>query len=363
MYRNHRLLLCVAIATTVGWSSSAIAVPTTIFKDDFQDEVNAVLSDNTSDSDPTIGPNDTGAWSLLENPALAIQVENDAIPGDAQWGRGTATGANNFLRVYRGGGTTSRGAPFARGWAPSDTEGRVVQLDMRVYQEDMVQPGVTNLTGMSVFFGTAYHSGNVGSGVNNFANAASVQLSLGGAGGVSFPKDQWVAISVAANYGAATELGVPAQNYSLSINGGTPTFTAFTNAATQVPEILIGLSETNEASNYLDDVQIRIMNPLLGVPGDYNGNDVVDSADYVLWRKDVTPLMNEVPGVTPVDTTDEDYLAWRERFGNSTPGSGSGLENPTSVPEPAAFILLGVGIGACWAGRRNRAKSRSLHQC
>ena len=33
--------------------------------------------------------------------------------------------------------------------------------------------------------------------------------------------------------------------------------------------------------------------PVVGVPGDYNNNGVVDAADYVLWRKG-GPLQNEV---------------------------------------------------------------------
>jgi hypothetical protein len=84
-----------------------------------------------------------------------------------------------------------------------------------------------------------------------------------------------------------------------------------------------------------------------GVAGDYNGNGVVDTADYVLWRNG-GPLQNEVSGVTPGSVTAEDYDAWRSRFGN-TSGSGSG--NP-AVPEPAVCGLL-IAIGLCAGARRN----------
>jgi hypothetical protein len=57
-------------------------------------------------------------------------------------------------------------------------------------------------------------------------------------------------------------------------------------------------------------------------PGDYNSNGTVDAADYVACRQDITPLQNEVEDVTPGDTTNEDYNAWRERFGNSGLGRG-----------------------------------------
>ena len=86
-----------------------------------------------------------------------------------------------------------------------------------------------------------------------------------------------------------------------------------------------------------------------GVAGDYNGNGVVDAADYVLWRNG-GPLQNEVntPGV--VDSSD--YTAWRARFGN-TSGAGSSLSG-SAVPEPGTLALAALGlffVGACGTKR------------
>src|SRR3954463_1977091 len=50
--------------------------------------------------------------------------------------------------------------------------------------------------------------------------------------------------------------------------------------------------------------------------GDYNGNGVVDAADYVVWRNG-GPLQNEVVGVTPGLVTPEDYDAWKARYGST----------------------------------------------
>jgi hypothetical protein len=62
--------------------------------------------------------------------------------------------------------------------------------------------------------------------------------------------------------------------------------------------------------------------------GDYNGNGIVDAADYVVWRNG-GPLQNEVPETTPGTVTSEDYDAWRARFGlgGSTTSQISGVEH------------------------------------
>jgi hypothetical protein len=77
---------------------------------------------------------------------------------------------------------------------------------------------------------------------------------------------------------------------------------------------------------------------IVGVPGDYNNNGVVDMADYVLWRNG-GPLQNEVNTPGTVDASD--YDAWRARFGN-TSGSGSSVHG-AAVPEPGSVILLILG--------------------
>ncbi len=68
------------------------------------------------------------------------------------------------------------------------------------------------------------------------------------------------------------------------------------------------------------------------VDGDYNGNGVVDAADYVLWRKTASDLFlglgQPADGSGPtagepdgyVDEYDYDY--WRQNFGNPNLGSG-----------------------------------------
>src|SRR5262249_6172607 len=61
--------------------------------------------------------------------------------------------------------------------------------------------------------------------------------------------------------------------------------------------------------------------------GDFNGNGVVDAADYVVWRKN--------PGGFPADA----YTTWRSHFGQTSAG-GMGTNMNTAIPEPATILLL-----------------------
>ena len=85
-----------------------------------------------------------------------------------------------------------------------------------------------------------------------------------------------------------------------------------------------------------------------GVVGDYNNDDVVDAADYVVWLKNVgaSTLMHRDPENSgPVG--EADYLSWRENFGLSTSGAGA----VTSIPEPGTGIPIALA-GLAWICRR-----------
>jgi hypothetical protein len=98
----------------------------------------------------------------------------------------------------------------------------------------------------------------------------------------------------------------------------------------------------------IDDFLLGYIPPP-GLSGDFNSNNEVDAADYVIWRKKFGPgtLPNDAaisPGV--IDTAD--YAHWRTRFGISAiPFAGSGSSNVVGsgeVPEPAsAYLTLACG--------------------
>ena len=79
-------------------------------------------------------------------------------------------------------------------------------------------------------------------------------------------------------------------------------------------------------------------NLLASLEGDYNGNGVVDAADYVVWRKSIgTPAA---------------YNTWRANFGR-TAASGAMLAS-AGVPEPASVVLMIVAAACPIVMRRGR---------
>jgi hypothetical protein len=78
--------------------------------------------------------------------------------------------------------------------------------------------------------------------------------------------------------------------------------------------------------------------------GDYNGDFVVDAADYTVWRNmagDNGPDL-AADGDGDGDVDDDDYTVWKENFG-ATEGSGSSAAIATgataSVPEPGSWLI------------------------
>src|SRR5450631_4262151 len=64
-------------------------------------------------------------------------------------------------------------------------------------------------------------------------------------------------------------------------------------------------------------------------PGDFNGDGIVDAADYTLWRDGLGS------SYTPAD-----YDTWKANFGNV---AGAGALDSPAVPEPSTAALLVIG--------------------
>ena len=78
--------------------------------------------------------------------------------------------------------------------------------------------------------------------------------------------------------------------------------------------------------------------------GDFNGDHVVNAADYTVWRDSLgesgAGLAADADHNGMIDQ--KDYLVWKTRFGSvygSAAGVESGAGSASAVPEPASVLL------------------------
>ncbi len=93
-----------------------------------------------------------------------------------------------------------------------------------------------------------------------------------------------------------------------------------------------------------------------GVPGDYNANNVVDAADYVLWRRYLGQSVTLPNDSTSGTVTAADYDVWRSHFGQTPTGSGAGDLLQAAVPEPATASLITLLAAALLCGPASRRR-------
>jgi hypothetical protein len=90
--------------------------------------------------------------------------------------------------------------------------------------------------------------------------------------------------------------------------------------------------------------------------GDYNGDHVVDAADYAIWRHTFGQTVTAGSGADgngngTIDNADFDF--WKARFGNSASGAAASA----AVPEPSVIYLALMAASAAGfftSGRRPR---------
>lgn len=81
---------------------------------------------------------------------------------------------------------------------------------------------------------------------------------------------------------------------------------------------------------------VRVWQRPAGIPGDFNSDGRVDTADYVVWRNSLgtsTVLPNDS---TPGSVTQDDYNTLRTNFGKL---AASGAASQGAVPEPANSLV------------------------
>jgi hypothetical protein len=94
--------------------------------------------------------------------------------------------------------------------------------------------------------------------------------------------------------------------------------------------------------------EIDVLPPAAGVVGDYNGDNVVNLADYTTWRDSLGTTVTEGTaadgsGNGIVDAGD--YSVWKLYFGTNTASIKAGTTNPVPEPGAAWLALVACAVG------------------
>jgi hypothetical protein len=170
-------------------------------------------------------------------------------------------------------------------------------------------------------------------------------LGFGGLEGAVWPSDLYLD-TVSSEYQSTS--------YSVTVpNFGTPVVSVDFTVGVIAPSTTPG-QMTGNATVYIDDVSLDLALP---TTTDFNGDGIVDAADYTVWRDSMG--MTGVEAFTLGDGDGNgavelaDYELWVSQFGQSVPvGPGLGA---VSVPEPgAAMVLVALAAAAMCARHKCR---------
>lgn len=127
----------------------------------------------------------------------------------------------------------------------------------------------------------------------------------------------------------------------------------------EVAQVNVGFRVWNEVTNgfstgsYLID-DVSLLRAAAAVAGDYNGNGIVDAADYTVWRDTLGSTTDlrangDDTGASAGVIDDADYVFWKTNFGSI---GGGGAAVSSAVPEPTALLLVILGATLTGAFRR-----------
>jgi hypothetical protein len=125
------------------------------------------------------------------------------------------------------------------------------------------------------------------------------------------------------------------------------------------------LADILRANTGLENLQDNVFfAEAVKLQGDYNGNGVVDAADYVQW---LAAEGESVAAGTGADgdgngvVNRDDYEYWRARFGNATAGGVGTIVG--SVPEASSAALFAIAAVMCAAAPPKAQSTRRRKEC
>lgn len=106
-------------------------------------------------------------------------------------------------------------------------------------------------------------------------------------------------------------------------------------------------------SNFAFSIQV-----VSGPTGDYNGDGLVNLADYSIWRDTIGSTTSlaangDDTGSSRGVIDEADYTAWKSNFGAGAPLQFSS----TSIPEPTSWCLVNLGLLSALGQWRNGVRS------
>lgn len=132
----------------------------------------------------------------------------------------------------------------------------------------------------------------------------------------------------------------------LDASGLEDPYTLFTVSGNGVTQTSFNLGGTSPADLVMaaDTVAFLVFTSTAPIPtGDYNGDGLVDAADYTAWRDslgDTVPAGTLADGSANGSIDEADYSYWSERYGSSLPSMASA----ESVPEPSGVWLAALAF-------------------
>ncbi len=224
-----------------------------------------------------------------------------------------------------------------------------VSLTVLDHSQPSYQSGST-LTTLTHDFGTL----NVGSSSPSFGLDVFNQLATAGfTANMDF--DSVVASGIPAGFdttsltaaaGSLVLVGGASQNFATLMNTGALGAFSATYTLMFSDENITGA--LNKSLTLMLTGQVKLL-------GDYNEDNVVDAADYVVWQDSIGQGVTAYSGAdgngdSMVDA--DDYLVWTANFGRVASGTGAAVF--AAVPEPGAWVLMIIGVAFGTLSRQRR---------